>query len=225
MNDLYTRDSMTTAQVSDIQSRTFLKMMLALVISAVTAFAMLAAGLKMNIYVCLIGLLVVMAVNWWLGSKTATASPISCYAMLAFESIYMGALIGGTLQYYAPGTALVAFIVSAVYFGGLCIAGWVTKKDLTRIGNICMVALLCLIVCEVILMFIHAPVLWMVVSAVSLVIFAGLTAKDAQGLKNLIDDGSRAAENISTFMALQLYLDFINIFINILQLLGKADSR
>lgn len=224
MSDYYPQPVVQNeAAVSDIQSRTFLKMFLAMVLSAIMAGIMITQGWVMNIYVALVGLLIIVAVNWVLGSKIQTASPISCYLMLGFEALYMGALVGGTLQYYSPMSGIVAFIVSAVYFGGLCIAGWITKKDMTRIGNICMVALVCLIIAEVILMFIHVPALTMVCAAVSLLIFAGLTAKDAQDLRRLRDDGSRTAENASTFLALSLYLDFVNIFVNILQLIGDRN--
>lgn len=100
------------------------------------------------------------------------------------------------------------------------ISGWITKKDMTRVGSVCSTALIVLIIVEIIMLFIGTPGIWMLLSAVSIIIFAGLTLWDAQKLRGLTNDGSVLSENMSTFLALELYLDFLNMFMNILQLLG-----
>jgi FtsH-binding integral membrane protein len=201
-------------------TRVFGKMSIAMVVSALTAWLMTALGIILPTGVTLIGLLLIVALNLILVPRTQTLAPMAMYAMFAFEAVYMGALIGGYVQYYDPMTTMVAFIVSAIYFGTLVVVGLTTHKDLTKIGSICMIALIVLIIVEIILMFINAPVLWMLASAVSLVIFAGLTAHDAQQMKDVDYDGSTSTENLTTLLALNLYLDFVNIFVNLLQILN-----
>lgn len=210
----------STANLSSIQTRTFGKMAVAMIISAVVALFMAMKGIQFGLAFALIGLLAVVVLNMWLGAKIATAKPSTCYLMLGFESVYTGALLGGTLQAYSPGAAFVAFLVTAVFFGGLVISGWITKKDMTRVGSVCSTALIVLIIVEIIMLFIGTPGIWMLLSAVSIIIFAGLTLWDAQKLRGLTNDGSVLSENMSTFLALELYLDFVNMFMNILQLLG-----
>ena len=208
------------ANLSSIQTRTFGKMAVAMIISAVVALFMAMKGIQFGLAFALIGLLAVVVLNMWLGAKIAAAKPSTCYLMLGFESVYTGALLGGTLQAYSPGAAFVAFLVTAVFFGGLVISGWITKKDMTRVGSVCSTALIVLIIVEIIMLFIGTPGIWMLLSAVSIIIFAGLTLWDAQKLRGLTNDGSVLSENMSTFLALELYLDFVNMFMNILQLLG-----
>ena len=211
------------ANLSSIQTRTFGKMAVAMIISAVVALFMAMKGIQFGLAFALIGLLAVVVLNMWLGAKIATAKPSACYLMLGFESVYTGALLGGTLQAYSPGAAFVAFLVTAVFFGGLVISGWITKKDMTRVGSVCSTALIVLIIVEIIMLFIGTPGIWMLLSAVSIIIFAGLTLWDAQKLRGLTNDGSVLSENMSTFLALELYLDFVNMFMNILQLLGGSN--
>lgn len=189
-------------------------------VSAVVALFMAMNGIQFGLAFALIGLLAVVVLNMWLGAKIATAKPSTCYLMLGFESVYTGALLGGTLQAYSPGAAFVAFLGTAVFFGGLVISGWITKKGMTRVGSVCSTALIVLIIVEIIMLFIGAPGIWMLLSAISIIIFAGLTLWDAQKLRGLTNDGSVLSENMSTFLALELYLDFVNLFMNILQLLG-----
>ena len=208
------------ANLSSIQTRTFGKMAVAMIISAVVALFMAMNGIQFGLAFALIGLLAVVVLNMWLGAKIATAKPSTCYLMLGFESVYTGALLGGTLQAYSPGAAFVAFLVTAVFFGGLVISGWITRKDMTRVGSVCSTALIVLIIVEIIMLFIGTHGIWMLLSAVSIIIFAGLTLWDAQKLRGLTNDGSVLSENMSTFLALELYLDFVNLFMNILQLLG-----
>ena len=231
MSDLYTDLETSTTEPDDlgIDSRTlgrvFGKMTLATIASGLAAWFMLAQGIDLALGPSIIGLLIVVVLNVWMVSKIETMNPLALYGMLAFESVYMGALLGGVLQYYEPGTILVAFIVSAIYFAALMLVGLTTHKDLTRVGTVASIALIVLIVVEIVLLFINAPALWMIASAVSLIIFAGLTAYDAQKMKYVKYDGSTSTENLTTMLALNLYLDFVNIFVNMLEIMGGVYKK
>jgi FtsH-binding integral membrane protein len=219
-------DTMTARTLdSKTMSRVFGKMTIAMLVSAVTAGIMAFYGLTLNIFATLIGLMIIVVLNMVLGTKIKTMNPMALYAMLGFESLYMGALIGGVVQQYSSAAVMVSFIVAATYFIVLMLIGLTTKKDLTKIGTLSGVALIVLIIVEVIMMFFNVPVLWMIASGISLIIFAGLTAYDAQKLKLIEYDGSVSAENMTTMIALNLYLDFVNIFMNLLQLLGGGSRN
>lgn len=88
----------SAANLSSIQTRTFGKMAVAMIISAVVALFMAMNGIQFGLAFALIGLLAVVVLNMWLGAKIATAKPSTCYLMLGFESVYTGALLGGTSQ-------------------------------------------------------------------------------------------------------------------------------
>lgn len=208
--------------LNSIYIRTFGKMAAALVVAAVVAGLGASAGFVLGVFPMLVGLLVVIGVNVWVSRRLATLPPAAVYAFLFGEAIYIGLMLSGVLQVYSPGAVFVAFVTAALFFAGLVIAGWVTRRDLSRLGNICVVGVFVLIVVELVLLFIHAPLLWMLCAAVSLVLFAGITARDSQMVRNLSSDGSVVTENVSTMCALSLFLDFVNIFLDILQLIGGS---
>ena len=127
-------------------------------------------------------------------------------------------------QVYELGSIVQAFISTCALFVGLSIVGFTTKKDLTSFGRQAMGALLGLIIASLInLFFFHSSVVELIMSGISLVIFTVLTMYDTQKLKNMYNyyEGQSALEGIAILGALELYLDFINIFLDILRLFGS----
>lgn len=134
-----------------------------------------------------------------------------------------------TLGYaYNAGTIFLAFGVTAIYFGSLTMIGLTTKADLTKLGTICMVGLIVLIVVELFgIFFLDFDRYIMMISGISILIFTGLTAYDVQKLKanyyNYINDGEML-KHLALYSAFELYLDFINLFLRILTILGNRDD-
>lgn len=127
-------------------------------------------------------------------------------------------------QVYELGSIVQAFISTCALFVGLSIVGFTTKKDLTSFGRQAMGALLGLIIASLInLFFFHSSLVELIMSGISLVIFTVLTMYDTQKLKNMYNyyEGQSALEGIAILGALELYLDFINIFLDILRLFGS----
>jgi FtsH-binding integral membrane protein len=102
--------------------------------------------------------------------------------------------------------------------------GYFTKQSLDSLGKYAFIALIAICIASIINIFIGSTVMQMVISALAIIIFLALTAYDTQQIREIVSDAdSGIAEEISG--ALTLYLDFINLFINLLQLIGVAPSK
>lgn len=144
--------------------------------------------------------------------------------MFIAYAVTLGITLTSIAYTYDVASISAAFLVSALFFAGLSILGMTTKKDLTRLGYICIVALIVLVLSQLLMMFLRVPMDIRFISVIGLLIFAGLTAWDAQRLQRMLLSSSgneMAQEKIAIYMALELYLDFINIFLYLLQLFGN----
>ena len=137
------------------------------------------------------------------------------------------ALIGAGLGFiglmYTGASIASTFLITAASFGALSLAGYVTKKDLTGLGSFLMVGLFGLILASVVSFFFHSPALVFLINVLGVVIFAGLIAYQTQRLKMTYyylkgDTDSLAVQ--TNFGALNLYLDFINLFMFLLRIFG-----
>jgi FtsH-binding integral membrane protein len=136
-----------------------------------------------------------------------------------------GAMTSVFLLYYTGESVARAFVMTAALFGGLSLYGYTTKRDLTSMGTFLHVGLWVLIIGSLINAFIFKSTAGsMAISAVSLIIFTGLTAYDTQKIKNLYYSGvgHEGLQKLSVVGALTLYLDFINMFLAMLRLFGTA---
>lgn len=125
---------------------------------------------------------------------------------------------------YSLGSIAYTFFITAAMFGATSVFGYITKIDLSRFGGIMMMALIGLIIASVVNIFVASSVLDWIVSFAGVVIFVGLTAYDTQKIKNMsvgIDSSSEEGGKASIMGALALYLDFINLFLFLLRILGR----
>lgn len=127
------------------------------------------------------------------------------------------------LTYHIASIAMV-FLITAGMFAAMSIYGAVTKRDLTSIGNFAFMALIGLIIATVVNIFLANPLIDLVLSYIGVVIFVALTAYDTQKIKQLVHSSEIAHEDrskISIIGALTLYLDFINLFLQLLRIIGN----
>lgn len=118
------------------------------------------------------------------------------------------------------GTSIVtAFLVTSLVFGIMALYGYSTKRDLTTIGNLAFMALVGIILASLVNLFFENNALSYILSFLSVIIFVGLTAYDTQKIKQM--ESYTDNKNLGILGALTLYLDFINIFINLLRIFGK----
>ena len=130
----------------------------------------------------------------------------------------MGLSFATIFVVYTLGSVFTAFMGAGVLFGTMSVYGYFTKQSLDSIGKLCFVGLIAIIIASIINIFIGSTVMQMVISALAIIIFLGLTAYDTQQIREeLMYEGDYRAEVAG---ALTLYLDFINIFLSLLQLFG-----
>lgn len=136
----------------------------------------------------------------------------------AFAAL-MGLSFATIFAVYTMGSIVSAFMGAAVLFGVLSVYGYFTKQNLDSLGKFMFVGLIAIIIASIINIFVGSTVMQMVISAVAIIIFLGLTAYDTQKIREQLYDGD-ANDGVEIAGALTLYLDFINLFLSLLQLFG-----
>ena len=136
----------------------------------------------------------------------------------AFAAL-MGLSFATIFAIYTMGSIVSAFMGAGVLFGCLSFYGYFTKRNLDSLGKFMFVGLIAIVIASIINIFIGSSVMQMVISAVAIVIFLGLTAYDTQQIREIVSDGE-AGDGAEISGALTLYLDFINIFLSLLNLFG-----
>jgi FtsH-binding integral membrane protein len=134
----------------------------------------------------------------------------------------MGISLAPIVAVYTGQSLAKAFFISAATFGAMSLYGYTTKRDLTGIGNFLIMGLIGCLIAVVVNIFLQSPALSFALSILLVLIFVGLTAYDTQWIKNSYDsqDDGDVMTKKSILGALHLYLDFVNIFVLVLQLFG-----
>ena len=144
-------------------------------------------------------------------------------SMLHIFAALMGLSFAGIFIVYSLGSIFTAFMGAGVLFGVMSFYGYFTKRSLEDVGSFCFVGLIAIIIASIIYLFIGSTVMQMVFDSFAILIFLGFTSYYTQTIRgNLSNDGTASVEVIG---ALMLYLDFINLFINLLQLIGVAPGK
>ncbi len=158
-----------------------------------------------------------------LSRRLMTMKPITAKVLYITYSVLTGVTFSYVVASYTTLSVGLAFLVAAIYFGVLVILGTVVKMDLTRIGTVCLAGLFVYIIFSIVMLFFNFGILSLLMPFISLVLFAGITAYDMQKSLQLYNNASsnpEMLEKLSIYGAFSLYLDFVNIFLNILRLLG-----
>ena len=146
--------------------------------------------------------------------------------------VLYSALNGATLSFifiiYTRGSIASTFFVCAATFVACSIYGWTTKRDLTSMGGFLMMGLIGIIIASLVNLFIRSSAMHMIISYIGVLVFVGLTAYDTQNLKAMAisqpaDVGAGAIRKGAILGALKLYLDFINLFLMLLRILGNRE--
>ena len=159
---------------------------------------------------------------FFLGVKAQKNPSLAIGGFVAY-SILNGVTISATLLMYAQATVVSAFVSAAATFGAMSLVGMFTKKDLSAMGHAAYSALIGIIIAMVInFFFLRSSAVSFFISILMVLIFAGITAYDNQKIRTVYNQsGGQAGTGIAVFFALQLYLDFINLFLAFLRIFGK----
>jgi FtsH-binding integral membrane protein len=138
--------------------------------------------------------------------------------LYAFAAL-MGLSFSTIFAVFTMGSIVSAFMGAAILFIVMSAYGYFTKRSLDSLGKFMFVGLIAIVIASVVNIFIGSTVMQMVISALAIIIFLGLTAYDTQQIRELVSvDGDTGREEV--IGALTLYMDFINLFLNLLQLFG-----
>jgi FtsH-binding integral membrane protein len=138
----------------------------------------------------------------------------------------MGVSLSTIFAIYTAASIAQVFFITAATFAGASLYGYTTKKDLSGIGSFLIVGLIGIIIASIVNIFLQSSALQFAVSIIGVIIFTGLTAYDTQMAKSVFLTGRMGAEETAKFaieMALNLYLNFINLFQMLLSLLGNRE--
>ena len=152
-------------------------------------------------------------------------SPLVAKILFIVYSVVSGLTLSSIFLVYRLDSIGMVFLSSALMSGLMALYGYITKTNLSSFGKVLIFALLAVIIMSLINMFIGNGTFGIVISIISIVVFLGLTAYDMQSLKamyNYYENDEAELDKVSIYGALDLYLDFINIFLRLLQLFGKS---
>ena len=145
--------------------------------------------------------------------------------MFLLYSALNGATLSSLLLYYTAASVTSAFLVAGLMFGAMAVYGTVTKKDLSSMGSFMFMGLVGMIIAGLVNFFLKSPMMDFVISGIGVIVFTGLTAYDVQkiqalGSAGIMNDSAGVVRKGAIMGALALYLDFINLFLSLLRLMG-----
>ena len=214
--------------LSDYFSTIYTKMFIGLTITALVSYLLpfMLPGLFVAIVhyykiVAIVSLLVELGLIFHIANSMKDSSK-NMTPWFYFYSFVNGITLSVILSFANPVTVATTFLITAVLFGTLAFIGRTTKKDLSGIGKFAIATLLGLIIATLVNIFLQNTILDYIITYLGVIIFSALIAYDNQKIQKGF---SRVTEenynNVTTWHALDLYLDFINLFLYILRIMGK----
>ena len=214
-----------------LMRKVYVWMTLALVITGVTAYGVAnSPGLMMAIVTNRLlfwGLIIaefglVVAISAAINRLSLTTATL----LFVLYSVINGATLSFIFAIYTMSSIASVFFITAGTFAVMAVIGYTTKKDLTSMGKILLMALIGIIIATVVNIFLKSTGLEMIVSYLGVLIFVGLTAYDSQKIKQMLlmaPDAGEGAQKLALLGALSLYLDFVNLFIYLHRIFGRRE--
>jgi uncharacterized protein len=212
----------SATQINSAMARVYGHMGLAVLTSMIVSFLVGNSATLMAFFftgalkwvVIFAPLVAILAVSFAMDKFSKSALTLFLHGFAAL----MGLSFATIFVVYNMGSIVSAFMSAAVLFGVMSFYGYFTKKNLDSIGQFMFVGLIAIIIASIINIFIGSTVFQMVISAIAVIVFLGLTAYDTQRIRQMVSfDNDGKAEIMG---ALSLYLNFINLFLSLLQLFG-----
>jgi FtsH-binding integral membrane protein len=216
----------TAGEINSAMIRVYQNMMLAILVSMLTSFfvstipvlmaVLFGTPLKWLVMLAPIGFILFFSFKMEdLSKETAT---ILLYVFAAL----MGLSFSGIFIVYTGTSIFMAFMSAAILFACMSFYGYFTKRSLESFGQFLIVGLIAICIASIVNIFVGSSVMTMVISALAIIIFLGLTAYDTQRIREMISYDNIG--NAEVAGALTLYLNFINIFLNLLHLFGNKNE-
>ena len=215
--------------VADVMRKVYGKMTLGLLVTALAAFLVVSSELLMSIFLsspitfyalAFAELGVVIYLSARIGKMNSTTATVLFY----LYSILNGITLAPIFLIYTGTSIALTFAITAGVFGVMSIVGYTTRQDLSKFGAFMFMALIGLILCMIVNLFLHSSMMTFLISVAGVLIFVGLTAWDTQAIKRMCAEAdSTMVGKVATMGALMLYLDFINLFLHLLRILGNRN--
>ena len=213
--------------MNKLLTKTYLWMMIGLLVTFITGYGVSQSQAMLNNifggwgYIGFVIIEFVLVI--FLSARVMKVKPSTAKVMFILYSFVSGLTFSSIFVYYKVTSILFIFVVTAVIYGILSLIGYTTKIDLTKISTYLFMILIGIMIVSIINLFTHSSMLEMILSIICIIVFLGITAYDVQKIKKL-ENSNLPQDNLAIYCALDLYLDFINIFVNLLQLFGDRDN-
>jgi FtsH-binding integral membrane protein len=213
----------SATEINSAMGRVYGHMALAVITSMIVSFFVGHSAAMMEFFftgamkwvVIFAPLVAILAVSFAMDKFSKGALTIFLHGFAAL----MGLSFATIFVVYNMGSIVSAFMGAAILFAVMSGYGYFTKKDLSGFGSLLFVGLIAIIIASIVNIFIGSTVFQMVISAIGVIVFLGLTAYDTQRIRQMVSVGGDTGKE-EVMGALSLYLDFINLFLMLLQLFG-----
>ena len=206
----------------------FLWMFIGLLVTFITAYVVsLNEVMVRNIFSGITRYILIIAelgIGIFLGVRVWKLKPATATCLFLFYTFLTGLTFSSIFIVYKITSIMFVFGIAALLFGIFAILGKILKLDLTKISTFLLMMLIGVMVLGIVNMFIGSSMLTTVISCVSLVVFLGFVAYDINRMKEMVGYSGDKEQNLAILGAFSLYIDFINIFIDLLNLFG-GNSR
>ncbi len=163
-----------------------------------------------------------VALVFFLSFKVATLSFQTAQALFFAYAALMGVSMSSILWAFTGQSVARVFFITAGLFGAMSLYGYTTKRDLSGFGSFLFMGLIGIVIASLVNLFLQSTMMQFVISVIGVLVFTGLTAYDVQEIKSVYyeRDGQETTSKKALIGALKLYLDFINLFISLINLFG-----
>lgn len=217
-------------RVSDVMKRVYLKMVFAMLVSALVAWLCASSTAAMTYFAThswVMWAIIIAEFGLVIGISAGVnrmSAPTATLLFYLFSAVN-GLMLSQIFIVYSTASIAKTFVITAAVFGAMSVYGFCTKSDLTRWGQFLWYALLGLVVCCVINIFWANSTMEWIISIAGTLIFIGLTAWDTQQVKRMaMAAPAESVAKLATLGALTLYLDFINLFLFLLRFFGNSND-
>lgn len=211
-------------ETNDSMIKVFFRMFLGLLATALAAFYTYKSGLYITVstgisyaVLAIIEIAVVLIFSFMFKKLSPTMVTMLFFVYSFINGITMGVIFAA----FEMSTIFYAFLTTALLFGGLALYGYTTKKDMTKASTIFTIALIVGLIVSLINLFIGNTLIDIILDWVMLLVFCGLTVHDMNRIKYMQNYVNCDSEKLYVYSAMELYLDFINIFIRLLSILAR----
>lgn len=223
------KDGALSLAFPSLMRKVYVWMSLALIITGITAYGVASSpGLITAFYtnrMLMWGVVIAeFALVFALSAAINRLSLSVATLLFVVYSVLNGVMFSSIFLVYTMSSVANVFFITAGTFAAMAAYGYFTKSDLTTLGKYLLMALIGLVIATVVNIFVGSSMLSLVISYAGVLIFVGLTAYDSQKIKQMLAqqvDADETAQKVALLGALTLYLDFINLFLYLLRLLGN----